>query len=424
MYIVAKCTISVNKKPYTVQGFKCSTLVLLRVNIAYTMFSIENFYYILHQHLLKPLNLQDGMFMKFGSVDAKDFHLGRYATSQYRYRKRSSMENSCYYFDQEPIHAASVDNLFVFSSSKPLQILANSEISNIKKVACQELNYQDWYYFFHGFAALDWYQDGQYFDHDINWTRPYITLNRLHTNDRSYRLNLVARLADQQLLDRGHVSLHLGHTEYGTWQQELTNPDTRLSIDACNIISQHLGRPLILDCETSTGSLSADFGHREFELWKSGLWHIVTETVFYYNKLHLTEKIFKPIVAQRPFMLAAAPGNLAYLKSYGFQTFDRWIDESYDNIQDPDQRLQAIVDQTSRLCAMSDSELQTMHQEMQPVLEHNFNHLWTSFRQHIVNELVDNFETAVRRWNNGRVDGRELPLNKINLNQVKNILQR
>ena len=388
------------------------------------MFSIENFYYILHQHLLKPLNLQDAMFQEFGSVDLKDFYIGRYSTSQYRYRKKSSMENTCYYFDQEPIHTDSVNNLTIFTSSKLLQLLANSEISHTKKYLCQEHNYQNWYYFFHGFAALDWYQDGRYFDQQIDWSRPYITLNRLHTNDRSYRLNLVARLADQQLLDRGHVSLHLGHTEYGTWQQELISPDTRLSDTARELIAQHLEHPLTLDCETSTGSLSANFGHQEFELWKSGLWHIVTETVFYHDKLHLTEKIFKPIVAQRPFMLAAAPGNLAYLKSYGFQTFDQWIDESYDNIQDPDQRLQAIVDQTQRLSAMSDSDLRQMHKEMQPILEHNFDHLWSGFRHLIVDELVNNFETCVRLWNNGRVDGKELPLQNIDLARVKQILLR
>jgi hypothetical protein len=388
------------------------------------MFSIENFYYILHQHLLKPLNLQDAMFQEFGSVDLKDFYIGRYSTSQYRYRKKSSMENTCYYFDQEPIHTDSVNNLTIFTSSKLLQLLANSEISHTKKYLCQEHNYQNWYYFFHGFAALDWYQDGRYFDQQIDWSRPYITLNRLHTNDRSYRLNLVARLADQQLLDRGHVSLHLGHTEYGTWQQELISPDTRLSDTARELIAQHLEHPLTLDCETSTGSLSADFGHQEFELWKSGMWHIVTETVFYHDKLHLTEKIFKPIVAQRPFMLAAAPGNLAYLKSYGFQTFDQWIDESYDNIQDPDQRLQAIVDQTQRLSAMSDSDLRQMHKEMQPILEHNFDHLWSGFRHLIVDELVNNFETCVRLWNNGRVDGKELPLQNIDLARVKQILLR
>lgn len=388
------------------------------------MISIENFYYALYQRLLKPLGMQDGMFMKFGSVDPVDFCTSRYSTSMYRFRKRSSQENSCYYFDQEPIHTTSVDHLVTLGSPKFCQLLANSEISVLKKSVCIENNYQDWYYFFHGFAALDWYSDAKYFDQAVDWTRPYISFNRLHVNDRSYRLNLVARLAEKKLLDQGHVSLHLGHTEYGSWQQEITNPGTKLSKSACKLIATHLEQPLILDVTESTGNISANFGHREFDLWKSGFWHIVTETVFYYDKLHLTEKIFKPIVAQRPFMLAAAPGNLAYLKSYGFRTFDQWIDESYDTIQDPDLRLQAIVDQTSRLCDMSDSELQQMHQEMQPVLEYNFNHMWGNFRQLIVNELVDNFERSLRLWNNGRVDRKDLPLQEIDFNSVKLALLR
>lgn len=386
------------------------------------MFSIENFYYILHQHLLKPLNIHDVMYWKFGSVDAKDLAVGRYLHVADLHGTPRLRRPWCYFYDQEPLTSSSVDACIVSNTRKSFKVLANSEQSVLKKQILQEHQYQDWYYFFHGFAALDWYRDGQYFDQNINWTKPYMSLNRLHVNDRSYRLNLVARLCQQNLLEQGHVSLHLDHNEYGSWQQEIASPDTRLSKHACKLITENLGQSLVLDQVANTGNISAGFGHREFELWKSGLWHIVTETVFYHDKLHLTEKIFKPIVAQRPFMLAAAPGNLAYLKSYGFQTFDRWIDESYDNIQDPDQRLQVIVDQTSQLCAMSDGDLRQMHQEMQAVLEHNFRHLYSNFKKHIVNELVDNFETAVRLWNNGRIDEQKLPLHQIELHSVKQML--
>jgi hypothetical protein len=387
------------------------------------MFSIENFYYILHRQLLNPLRIHDFMYMVFGSVDY--VHLRpRYLRPPDIYGRTVARSALCYFFDQEPINEVSVNDCIFTHCTGTFKTLVNSEHSALKQKIIKENHYLDWYYFFHGFAALDWYRDGQYFDQYIDWTRPYITMNRLHVNDRSYRLNLVARLVEQNLLDHGHVSLHLDHTEHGTWQQELEDSNSRLSSAACKLIAKHLDQPMILDRDHTTGSLSADFGHREFELWKSGLWHIVTETVFYHDKLHLTEKIFKPIVAQRPFMLAAAPGNLAYLKSYGFQTFDRWIDESYDNIEDPDQRLQAIVNQTQRLCAMSDSDLREMHQEMQPVLEHNFDHLWSGFRHQIVDELVNNFEKCVRIWNNGRIDGKELPLHNIDLARVKEILLR
>ena len=388
------------------------------------MFSIENFYYLLYHHLLKPLGIKDGMFTKFGSSDFKDFCVSRYATSCFLDIFRLPKENFCFYFDQEPLHADtdSINRLIPFTPSVRCRILANSEVSALKNHICKENNYQDWYYFFHGFAALGWYRDSKYFDQDIDWNRPYISLNRLHVNDRSYRLNLVARLAEHKLLDQGHVSLHLGNTEYQSWQQELKNPNTKLSRDACQLIIKNCKHPLTLDKTDSTGNMSADFGHQEFELWKSGLWHIVTETVFYHDKLHLTEKIFKPIVSQRPFMLAAAPGNLAYLKSYGFRTFDQWIDESYDKIQDHDCRLQAIVDQTQRICAMSHVELRQMHQDMQSVLLHNFSHFFLGFKHQIVDELVDNFECALKLCNQGRVDGRELPLQNINFDHVKQIL--
>jgi hypothetical protein len=362
------------------------------------------------------------MYGKFGSTNATDLAYGRYMPFPGWINRPLVKNPVCYFFDQEPVNKQSVYDCPFTHFFSEFKLLVNSEHSLLKQQLLKENQYLDWYYFFHGFAALDWYRDSRYFDQQINWTRPYITLNRLYANDRSYRLNLVARLTEHQLLSHGHVSLHLDHNEYGSWQQELNNPETRLSVEACGLIRKNLSSSLTLDRTNTTGSLSADFGHQEFELWKSGLWHIVTETVYYHNKLHLTEKIFKPIVAQRPFMLAAAPGNLAYLKSYGFRTFDRWIDESYDSIQDPDQRLQAIVDQTQRLCAMSDSELRQMHQEMQPVLEHNFNHLWSGFKHKIVNELVDNFETAVRIWNNGRVDGKQLPLQNIDLARVKQLL--
>ena len=125
---------------------------------------------------------------------------------------------------------------------------------------------------------------------------------------------------------------------------------------------------LIIDTDFTTGTLSANDVQ---DILSLGLFHIVTETIFYDEKLHLTEKIFKPIVARRPFILVGAPGNLAYLKSYGFRTFDRWIDESYDLEQDPDQRLVKIVNEIDKLCKLSEWELVQMYNEMQEILEYN-----------------------------------------------------
>jgi hypothetical protein len=57
----------------------------------------------------------------------------------------------------------------------------------------------------------------------------------------------------------------------------------------------------------------------------------------------LTEKIFKPIRHQHPFMVVGAPGILEYTKSQGFETFDNLFDESYDQEHDLDVKLKIII---------------------------------------------------------------------------------
>jgi len=154
----------------------------------------------------------------------------------------------------------------------------------------------------------------------------------------------------------------------------------------------NLDAPLIIDTVTPDGTLSANINFKDLV---DAFWHVVTETVYFFPKLHLTEKVFKPIIAQRPFILVAAPGNLAYLRSYGFKTFSHWIDESYDHEPDHYVRIEKITQEIARLCAMSQEQLQQMHQEMQEMLEFNYNHFYGEFRSIITNELVDNFGTIL-----------------------------
>jgi hypothetical protein len=69
----------------------------------------------------------------------------------------------------------------------------------------------------------------------------------------------------------------------------------------------------------------------------------VLETLFDDHRWHLTEKSLRPIACGKPFVLMATPGSLQYLRQYGFKTFDGLIDETYDSIQNPKQRLQAVL---------------------------------------------------------------------------------
>lgn len=269
-------------------------------------------------------------------------------------------------------------------------VLVTSEKSIIQKQMSEKYGFENLYYFYHGFAALDWFRGYQALNHDKEIVREYdkdfITYNRLIKEDRSYRIYLVSLLKEYDLLDKGFVSF--GVTDaISDWRDEVSDPKTRLSEQQKDSIERNLTdiTRLTIDNASVLGSASADIPREQ-----DAYWHVVTETVFYHSKMHLTEKIFKPIVNKQPFMLLAAPDNLAYLKSYGFKTFDSVIDEDYDFCQDNQERINKVVSQLHWYANLSPSDKTDVQEHLKPIIEHNFNHFYGEFRHIIAKELITN----------------------------------
>ena len=97
---------------------------------------------------------------------------------------------------------------------------------------------------------------------------------------------------------------------------------------------------------------------------------VVSETDVHTNKF-FTEKTCKNLYLGKPFLLLSGQGSIKVLQDYGFKTFGPWIDESYDNYSNVYDRLTAIKQEIDRLSLLSVEQLQTMHDELQPVFEHN-----------------------------------------------------
>lgn len=85
----------------------------------------------------------------------------------------------------------------------------------------------------------------------------------------------------------------------------------------------------------------------------------------------ISEKVFFAMLNRHPFLIVGEPHSLARLQEYGYQTFSRWWDESYDNILDPVQRIQALGQLTAELCKRSDMAWKQMTEEMTSIFEHN-----------------------------------------------------
>ena len=88
-----------------------------------------------------------------------------------------------------------------------------------------------------------------------------------------------------------------------------------------------------------------------------------------------SEKIYKPILAKHPFILMSIPGSLAVLRQGGYKTFHPYIDESYDNIIDDEDRIEAIINEVERLSKFTDTEWLLWQENVKNIVEHNFNNL-------------------------------------------------
>jgi hypothetical protein len=58
----------------------------------------------------------------------------------------------------------------------------------------------------------------------------------------------------------------------------------------------------------------------------------------------ITEKTFKPIAFQHPFLIFGNAGTLKHLHNLGFETYDNLFNESYDTCQDSSVRLSIILE--------------------------------------------------------------------------------
>ena len=99
---------------------------------------------------------------------------------------------------------------------------------------------------------------------------------------------------------------------------------------------------------------------------------IVTETVFSYPYPATTEKILRPIINKRMFLVVGSANTLKFLKTKGLQTFSPFINETYDSITNPVNRMEAILAEIDRLVTLPLDAIRNAVLQYTNVLESNF----------------------------------------------------
>lgn len=113
---------------------------------------------------------------------------------------------------------------------------------------------------------------------------------------------------------------------------------------------------------------------------------IVCETTCFNEFNQYTEKVAKPMLAQRIFVAFCGQWYLKNLRSLGFRTFDSIIDESYDSEPDMKRRFNKAWAQVEYLCQADSSE---MRSQTRDILIHNQQHFIANDWHKHIRQLIN-----------------------------------
>lgn len=314
-----------------------------------------------------------------------------------------------WHFDQEcidiqrlPIHTNSLkwnNNTFVTShkfcwirnlATLPyyllnVPIVVHSE-QNSNAVGILENNgFATVHWFSHAALARDWFRYAEHDPYICHKTLPesyrFLIYNRAWSGTREYRLVFAEMLAVQGLLPYCKTSLSFidndKHYSQHTWRRR----DWKTSLHFEDFFQTN----------NTTSGASADYESSDYQ---QQCIEVVLETIFDAEHVSLTEKSLRPMATATPFILAGPAHSLQYLRHYGFETFEPWINESYDLEPDAHKRLTMIVQELQRLARLDTISFRQVLNHCQQVAYRNRERF---FHNNLQNQVFDEYKTGMQK---------------------------
>lgn len=183
---------------------------------------------------------------------------------------------------------------------------------------------------------------------------------------RPQRIYNYLHLKNLRLLDYGNISVG----DHPNWSINLSSQQLkkyRLPAD----IDTRIPPKKINQVNPTSSDRYWEFVERILDNVYQNSWvSIITESSYfkYESSVFISEKTFKPISCMQPFIIVGSKNSLKYLRKLGYKTFDGFIDESYDNLDDED-RFFAIALAIQKIKNIEDKA--AWYESMRPILEHN-----------------------------------------------------
>jgi hypothetical protein len=233
------------------------------------------------------------------------------------------------------------------------------------------------YYFYHGWACRDWFRgyDKTFLiprAQDRAPTKTFMSPNRIVAGKRDHRVLFLYNVFKHGL-DNNYISAPrvcpYENVDISQIAVKYNNiyPDIEQVFKSADL-------PRLFEGEETQVMTSCWLGN--YAEAQDSLVYVPTETVYFGNRLHITEKTFKAIALEMPFVLMAPAGSLEYMRSYGFKTFDGIFDESYDLETDDIKRVEKVTKLLKDLDNLTPEERLDIHRRCLPAVIHNYEHFY------------------------------------------------
>jgi hypothetical protein len=136
------------------------------------------------------------------------------------------------------------------------------------------------------------------------------------------------------------------------------------------------------------------------DMYRNSDIHIVTETLAEsknttdYSHMFITEKTYKPIAFNAPFIVLGQPNILKFLKQCGYKTFSCLWDESYDEEEDPQKRAEKVIITIDSILKLPDKEYKVLITEAKGISKYNYNIFKSRIPEQPYFDCIDTFLNA------------------------------
>ena len=125
----------------------------------------------------------------------------------------------------------------------------------------------------------------------------------------------------------------------------------------------------------------------ELDFYNNAYWNFCMMDTFSSNRVMLGKSVFLPILNLQPFVIVGPGESLKLLRTLGYKTFKKQVNETYDDILDDEERMQSLFRLVYEMSHFTGEELNQLNEVLRSTIVHNQTHFLSSKKYKLITLL-------------------------------------